>query len=974
MTRYILMLSLLVVNLISGQQATLSGKITDQQNGQALIGANVIISNSALTTGAATDFEGSYLITNIPFGSYEIKITYIGYEDFSEFIVVEESDQKRNIELKVSAIQLQEYVVTASRGKREKITDAAAAISIISELKIRNASNPNVGDYFKNIKGVDFTASGLDSYNLSARGFNSSFSSRLLTLTDGRMANVPSLRLIAYNTIPLTSDDVKQIEVVLGPSSALYGPNAHSGVINIISKRPRESVGTTAGYTTGTRNFNKLQARHAGSYNNFGFKISFVNFSAHEWEYVEEEEKKAHLKPWIEEDGRPGEDLDDLFEDGLATWDGWDILVDLDGDGITDTTYFKADNLVKDRNKDGITDLPDFNIKNQRFDIRLDYDFSDDHFISANFGRAQATNINITGVGRYLAKDWTYKFYQMKWIYKNWFVQAYLNTSNSGDTQNLRTGQVVVDHSRFFHFQFQHSLEFPRLLDTKFIWGGDYQRTTPETFGTILPDGTKDRPPRSYGSDGVDNDGDGEVDEWDELFTYNEYGIYAQSQSKLTDQIELILSGRLDLHSGQLVDKGGITFLGDLLHGGTLNYFPQWSPKIGLLWKPGNNQTFRLTAARAFNTPSSQGLYLDVLAAIYSIFPVHARGNADGYEYVRKDGKLMMWDVRAGSFSEFRFADMPEGSVLYIPAVLGRDGAFVDPDDYDRIDPVTSEEVWTYELGYSGFIGKKVRATFDLYYSTYSDFVSDLTWVSPVVLDTSAGFYSVDHPDPDILGIIPVSEHNGIIDGGDGIPGSYWITPEDPQWNNIPEGWWDRPAESRQGTDLVEDGDSIIGAWWTDDRVDFDHPVELNLTNINYGQISLWGFDASLYAFITPKITADLNVSFLGKTRFYNFLTKGYDPINAPQFKINGQLAYNTDKGFSGNFGFRYIPEFDWSAGVHFGTIPTYLILDAMLAYKFDQRYSLLLNMNNISGKMHREIIGGPEMGRHITLKLNVKL
>ena len=75
--------------------------------------------------------------------------------------------------------------------------------------------------------------SGMDSYNLSARGFNSSFSSRLLTLTDGRMANVPSLRLIAYNTIPVTSDDVSQIEVVLGPSSALYGPNAHSGVVNI---------------------------------------------------------------------------------------------------------------------------------------------------------------------------------------------------------------------------------------------------------------------------------------------------------------------------------------------------------------------------------------------------------------------------------------------------------------------------------------------------------------------------------------------------------------------------------------------------------------------------------------------------------------------------------------------------------------------------------------------------------------------
>ena len=77
----------------------------------------------------------------------------------------------------------------------------------------------------------------------------------MLTLTDGRMAQVPSLRLIAYNVIPLSSDDVEQIEVVLGPSSALYGPNAHAGVVNIISKTPQQSLGTVIGVTAGSREF-----------------------------------------------------------------------------------------------------------------------------------------------------------------------------------------------------------------------------------------------------------------------------------------------------------------------------------------------------------------------------------------------------------------------------------------------------------------------------------------------------------------------------------------------------------------------------------------------------------------------------------------------------------------------------------------------------------------------------------------------
>ena len=969
--RNLIAITFITCTSLYSQSINLTGKITDSQTDDPLIGANVVLSGNGLSTGAATDINGEYYIKDVPLGSYQIKITYIGYSDFNSNLEVSSDSQTFNAQLSISAIQLDEYIVTASR-RREKITDAPAAISVISELKIRNASNPNLGDYFKNIKGVDFTASGLDSYNLGARGFNSSFSSRLLTLTDGRMANVPSLRLIAYNVIPLTSDDVRQIEVVLGPSSALYGPNAHAGVVNIISKRPKESKGTVVGITGGTRNFLKTQVRHAGSIGKLGYKMSLVQFNANDWEYIENSEKEAHYRQWLDDAG-DGDELDDYFEDGLAWWDGWDIKVDRDGDGIVDTTYLAKDNKVNDRDEDGISDIPHFKINNTRFDIRTDYDFSPDHFISLNYGFAQATNINITGIGRYLADDWIYQFFQGRWVYKNWYAQAYLNTSLSGDTRNMRTGGIVTDHSKFFHFQFQHNLDF-NFLDTKLIWGGDYQRTMPKTFGTILPDGQPGRNPVSYDEDGIDNDGDGKIDEWDELLVTNEFGFYSQSQSKLSDHFQLILSGRVDLHSGQQED-GGIKFLKDPLSGETMEYFPQISPKIGLLYKPNDSQTFRLTAARAFNTPSSQGLYLEVLAAQYSVFPVMARGNKDGYTFTRDaSGELMMFDVRAGSSSEFRWSNMPTGSALYIPAVLGRPGQFVNAEDYTKIEPVRSEEVWTYEFGYSGFISPKIRASFDLYYSTYSDFVSDLTWVTPVVLDTSAGFYSVENPDPEILGFIPTGEHSGIKDGGDGIPGYYYIEYGSADWESIiPAGWWDKPADQRNGTTLDYAYGDTLGAWWTDDVTNFDNPVNLMLTNINYGQVTLWGMDASLYAFLTPQISTDVNFSFLGKTKFWNFLTRSYDPINAPKFKINAKMAYNADKGFHGNIGFRYIPEFEWAAGVHYGIIDEYLVFDTMLGYRFAERYDLLLNINNINGDVHREIIGGPKLGRHITLKLNAR-
>ena len=148
-------------------------------------------------------------------------VSYIGYQVYKKDItVVDGKTISLDLSLEPEAIEMETYVVTASR-RRERVEDAPASISVISKTEIRRESNTNLGDYLKGTKGIDFTQSGIDSYNMTARGFNSSFSSRLLTLTDGRMANVPSLRLTAYNVIPVSFEDVEQIEVVLGPASCL---------------------------------------------------------------------------------------------------------------------------------------------------------------------------------------------------------------------------------------------------------------------------------------------------------------------------------------------------------------------------------------------------------------------------------------------------------------------------------------------------------------------------------------------------------------------------------------------------------------------------------------------------------------------------------------------------------------------------------------------------------------------------------
>ena len=82
----------------------------------------------------------------------------------------------------------------------------------------------------------------------------------------------------------------------------------------------------------------------------------------------------------------------------------------------------------------------------------MDWEPSNDLTFSLSHGYAWARNINITGIARYLADGWVYRYYQAKTRYKNLFFQAYLNSSYSGDldrpTRNLATGSTILIDQR----------------------------------------------------------------------------------------------------------------------------------------------------------------------------------------------------------------------------------------------------------------------------------------------------------------------------------------------------------------------------------------------------------------------------------------------------------------------------------------------------------------------------------------------
>ena len=136
----------------------------------------------------------------------------------------------------------EEIVVVGSR-LPEKRLDAPVTVEIVTEKDLKTAAGTSYLAALSRVKGIDFSDAGIGDQRISARGFATQFNSRMVTMVDGRLATLPGNGLPQGNLFPTGGLDMKAVEVVVGPASALYGPNAHTGVINIVTKTPWDDSG-----------------------------------------------------------------------------------------------------------------------------------------------------------------------------------------------------------------------------------------------------------------------------------------------------------------------------------------------------------------------------------------------------------------------------------------------------------------------------------------------------------------------------------------------------------------------------------------------------------------------------------------------------------------------------------------------------------------------------------------------------------
>ena len=228
----------------SAQTASVAGSVVDQ-TGLVLPGATVMLRGAGVPRTAYTDDEGRFELSGVASATYALTVSLSG---FSDAVVEEVNVGGAGLELPPVELLLASFgdtvVVTASRGE-VRLLDAPVSTSVITASTLESTPAQNFGDLLRATPGVNVIQLSARDIQVASRSPGNTLINTQLVLVDGRSAYLDFFGLVLWDLVPTSFDDIEQIEVVRGPASAVWGANAMTGAVNIITKPPRESVGTT---------------------------------------------------------------------------------------------------------------------------------------------------------------------------------------------------------------------------------------------------------------------------------------------------------------------------------------------------------------------------------------------------------------------------------------------------------------------------------------------------------------------------------------------------------------------------------------------------------------------------------------------------------------------------------------------------------------------------------------------------------
>ena len=238
-----LFIAIFQLNFLSAQEGIVKGKITDGKTKEALGGVSIYVDGK----GAATStLEGNYEL-KIPAGNHNLEFKFIGYTTTSHKIEIKDGETiSLDIPFAVAATELGLMVVSAGKFE-QKLEEVTVSMDVVKQSLIQNKNTTTMQNFMDQCPGVNML--GGQANIRGGSGFSQGAGSRVLVLVDDLPLITADAGDVKWDFIPI--ENIEQVEIIKGASSALYGSSALNGVINIRTAYPKDTAHTSASVSSG---------------------------------------------------------------------------------------------------------------------------------------------------------------------------------------------------------------------------------------------------------------------------------------------------------------------------------------------------------------------------------------------------------------------------------------------------------------------------------------------------------------------------------------------------------------------------------------------------------------------------------------------------------------------------------------------------------------------------------------------------
>ena len=360
---------------------------------------------------------------------------------FSTLFIVSFSFAQRPDTL--AARNLNEVVVSASRIK-ENYLKSASSIEVLTLKQISQSPALSYFDAIENLKGVQLITPSLGFRVYNARGFTNTTNVRFVQLVDGIDNQAPHVGAPIAAAMGPTDLDIRQVELIPGVASALYGMNSLNGLVNLLTLNPFEATGLSIQQKTGVNHlasevespqlYSETSLRYAQKWSErWAFKVNISFQRGHDWVANSDLDLNPAANSSVGLLGRDNVGADLVNSYGNESANRRTLTLNGKRYVVARTGYFE-------------NEVTNYAISNKKADFSLHYRIKPRHEIAYLAKVSQLDNV-YQRANRFRLNDYLLAQHALTFESPNTQIKAYLTTENTGKSYNIRSMAENIDRS-----------------------------------------------------------------------------------------------------------------------------------------------------------------------------------------------------------------------------------------------------------------------------------------------------------------------------------------------------------------------------------------------------------------------------------------------------------------------------------------------------------------------------------------------